>query len=65
VVQPLSNQATHFGGCIENYNVNKSSYNCNKTKTTFDARPIICVSFANEEKTQVKCIVILRWRAQK
>jgi len=32
-------------------------YNCKKTRTTFDARLTICISFANERKTQEGWVV--------
>jgi hypothetical protein len=40
---------------------------CNRKKigNTFEARPIMCVSFANEGKTQVGWIVVVGWRVQR
>jgi hypothetical protein len=57
---PYGSQVTHFVGCIENPNVENSFYNCKKIRTTFDAKPTICVSFANEKKTQAGWVVIVR-----
>jgi hypothetical protein len=34
-----------------------------KTKTTFDAKPIICISSTNEMKTQVRWVGIVNQRA--
>ncbi len=45
------NQATHFVGCTESLSAENSSCNCKKIRTTFDARPIICISSTNEGKT--------------
>jgi hypothetical protein len=46
-------QITHFVGYIENPNAKNSYYNCKKTRTTFDARPSLCVSSVNIRKTQI------------
>jgi hypothetical protein len=32
---------------------------------TFEARPIMCVSSANERKTQIGWVVVVGWKAQK
>jgi hypothetical protein len=45
------NQIIHFVGYIKNPNVENSSCNCKKTRTTFDVGFTICVSFSNEGKT--------------
>jgi len=47
----LGDQATHVDGYTESPNANNFFYNCKTTKTTFDVRLAICVSFANEGKT--------------
>jgi len=44
---------------FESPNANNSSYNRKNVKTTSDAGLVICVSFANEGKTQVKRAVIV------
>ncbi len=62
---PCGNQATHFAGCTESFSAKNSSCNCKKIRTTFDARPIICISSTNEGKTQVKWAVIVRWKVWK
>jgi len=46
-------QTTHFVGDIESPNVENSYYNCKKIGITFDARPTLCVSSVNKEKTQI------------
>jgi hypothetical protein len=50
---PCGDQTTHFVSCTENFNAQNFCSNCRKTKITFDAKPTICVSSANEKKTQV------------
>ncbi len=50
---------------FESPNANNSSYNRKNVKTTFDAGLVICVSFANEGKTQVKRAAIVGWKMQK
>jgi hypothetical protein len=57
---PYGDQATHFDGCIESPNADNSSYNRKNARTTYNARPIICVSFAKEGKTQVGWDVTIR-----
>jgi hypothetical protein len=57
---PCGDQAIHFIGCIESLNAPNSSNNCKKTSNTFEAGPIMCVSFANERKTQVGWVVVVR-----
>jgi hypothetical protein len=55
----LGDQATHVNGYIESPNVNNSFYNCKNVKTTSDAGLAICVSFANEGKTQVRWAAVV------
>ncbi len=46
-------QIIHFIGCTKNLNAENSYCNHKKKRTTSNAGPIICVSFANKRKTQV------------
>jgi len=56
----LGDQATHVNGYIESPNANNFSYNRKNVKTTSDAGLAICVSFANEGKTQVRWAAVVR-----
>ncbi len=47
-------QVTHFIGYTISSNVENSYCNWKIIIITFDVKPIICVSFASESKTQVK-----------
>ncbi len=58
-------QIMHFIGYIESPNAKNSCYNRKKIGTTSNARPTICVSFANKWKTQVCSAIVVRWRAQR
>jgi hypothetical protein len=62
---PCGDQVTHFIGYIERPDVENSSYNCKKTRTTFDARLIICVSFANEGKTKIGWVAVIGRKTQR
>jgi hypothetical protein len=62
---PCGDQTTHFDTYIENPNVDNSSCNHKNVRTTFDAKPTICVSSAKERKTKIGWIVIVRQRAQR
>jgi dUTPase len=53
------NYATHFVDCIESPNVVNSSYNCKKIITTSKVGPTMCVSFSNDEKTQVRWVAAI------
>jgi hypothetical protein len=57
---PCENQATHFVAYIESLNTKNFSCNHKKTRTTFDTRPIICISPTNIKKTQVRWVPIVR-----
>jgi hypothetical protein len=61
---PWGFQTTHFTDYIERPNTNNYSYNRKNVGTTFDARPIICVSSAKERKTQVRWVVVIRWKVR-
>jgi hypothetical protein len=56
---------THFINCIENPNVPNSSCNRKKTSNTSDARPIMCISSANEGKTQIRWVIVIRQRVRR
>ncbi len=62
---PCGNQTTHFVGCIKSFNVENFCCNHKKTRITFDVKRTICILFANEGKTQVRVVVILRWKVQR
>jgi hypothetical protein len=55
---PCGEQTTHFIGCTENPKVKNSCCNHKKIGTTFDAKPIIYVLFANEKETQVRGLLL-------
>jgi hypothetical protein len=44
---------------MESPNAPNSFYNHKKTTNTSDAKPIMCISFANEGKTQVGWVVAI------
>jgi len=52
-------QATYVNGYIESPNANNSSYNHKNVKTTSNVGLVICVSFANKGKTQVKWAAVV------
>jgi hypothetical protein len=60
---PYGDQATHFIDYIESLNTPNPSNNL--TSNTSRARPTMCVSSANEGKTQVGWVVVIGRRAQK
>jgi hypothetical protein len=53
-------QATHFVSYTENPNAPNFSCNCKKKGNTFEVKPIMHVSSANERKTQVGWATIVR-----
>jgi hypothetical protein len=55
----LGDQVTHFDGYTKSPNADNASYNCKNVKDTFDARLVICVSFAKERKTQVGWAIVV------
>jgi len=50
------NQATHFASYLKSLNADNSSYNCKNIRSTYDVRPIICVSFAKEGKENTNMV---------
>jgi hypothetical protein len=61
----LEDQATHFDEYTESPNANNSSYKCKNVRSTSNAGLAICVSFANEGKTQVGWVVIIGCKTQR
>jgi len=62
---PYGDQATHFVNYIERPNAPNSSCNYKKIGNTSNARPTMCVSSANEGKTQVRWVVAVKQKVRK
>ncbi len=62
---PYGNYVTYFIDCTESLNVVDSSCNHQKTSSTFEVGPTMCVSFANEGKTQVRWVVAIGQKTQR
>ncbi len=62
---PYGDQTTHFVDYTKSFNASNSSYNCKKKGNTFEAKPIMCVSFVNEGKRWIGWAVIVGRRVWK
>jgi hypothetical protein len=62
---PYGDQVTHFTSYTKKFNAKNSYCNHKKTRTTFDAKPIICVSSTNKGKTQARWVAIVGRRAKR
>jgi hypothetical protein len=58
-------QVTHFVGYSKRFNVKNFYDNHKKTRTTFDANPIMCVSSTNERKTQAGWVIVVGQRVKR